>query len=1110
MSSLRLSGVVWVLLAALAGCGGSSTDNSGAADLAAEVRALARVADMQGDFSAFPMQRLPDADPLLKLGQLLFFSKSLSGHFDVACASCHHPDFAFADGLSLPVGAGVQAAHLLGPGRQLALASQDALEQQNYCVTALGYCGPNVPRNSQTVINTGLYQQGLFFDGRVEHLAIGGVRTPDSGSLADPAVGESLLLAQARFPVVSEEEMRGDGFDDLASDAYRAMLAERLRGDGGRITVDEANAWRARFAAAFGDDEQWASYDNIQVALAAYQESLTFVASPWQAFLSGAETLDAQALQGARLFLAGSDQGGLGCANCHRGDLFTDEKFHNVAFAQIGRGKKPDLSDRGRADVVLGDGNNGFAFRTPSLLNVAATAPYGHAGTFADLPSLLRYHSQPQPAQIESLFAHLPQFIADGATGLIDQLYADARMHTERARDADNFAAQALPMRDLTEQEVEALVAFLQSLTDTCVRQSGCLSQWMPDVSEDPDGNQLVRGVLDLYTDADPGGFHYPDMPVPLTALTASGLSTFAELQDSACETTVQGAGSIGFETVADDVSGLDLAHGLPVSHWFDGFYLVQTQAAMFSGSLTPVYLDDDCLIDLVYTAGAPHGLMFYFQQPDHSFVGQAHSGITGTGLPLGYAMTGIGRADINGDYRDELLLGNALIGADNSAQLLAERVSSASQFNVLILAADDTRLYEQAVPIMSLRNTFSVTAADVTGDGWPELMLAHWGAFDDDGGPVMFRHQGSSYQLADSDAGLTIEQGASRAFNFVPLVWDVDLDGAMDLTMVGDFGTSSVYRGDGMGRFTNVTDRRQISDENGMGAALGDFDNDGDLDWFVTSIFDQDAAEGSWGVSGNRLYRNDSTPGSIVLTDVSERAGVRDGAWGWGACFADFNNDGWLDIFHENGFGWIPDNIRTDANGAFIDSFRALAYQFLQSSPRLFINNADARDTGFAESASQWGVDVRSNGRGVACLDYDRDGDVDLLVFEHSARPRLYRNHSGAGSGRGFTSIRLVGTAPNTHAIGARVQLLADLNGDGVLEAGAGEQQLRVASANAQFAGQAPPDLHVGLGAASVIARLSISWPNGRELVCEQLAINQFLVFDQRQGDGAGQCPSD
>ena len=126
----------------------------------------------------------------------------------------------------------------------------------------------------------------------------------------------------------------------------------------------------------------------------------------------------------------------------------------------------------------------------------------------------------------------------------------------------------------------------------------------------------------------------------------------------------------------------------------------------------------------------------------------------------------------------------------------------------------------------------------------------------------------------------------------------DIDADGDLDLLIAADFETSQVFRNEGDGTFTMTTDRTVITDDSGMGSSIGDYDNDGDLDWFLTAIYQEPTVPG--GYTGNRLYRNE---GGGVFSDATDEAGVRDGGWGWGSCMEDFDNDGDLDIFHTNGF---------------------------------------------------------------------------------------------------------------------------------------------------------------------------------------------------------------
>lgn len=183
-------------------------------------------------------------DPLAQLGKLLFFSKSLSGDLDTACASCHHPALGGGDGLALPVGTGAVDPDVVGPGR----TRPDGL--------------PNVGRHSPTVFNVGLYDRFMFFDGRVESIGAeagrngtgSGIRTPESAfneaDLNVPA-GTTLVAAQARMPVTVKEEMLGDFMAGASGDAIRTRLAERI-GDYGAGTGELANNnWLAKFQTAF-------------------------------------------------------------------------------------------------------------------------------------------------------------------------------------------------------------------------------------------------------------------------------------------------------------------------------------------------------------------------------------------------------------------------------------------------------------------------------------------------------------------------------------------------------------------------------------------------------------------------------------------------------------------------------------------------------------------------------------------------------------------------------------------------------------------------------------------------------------------------------------------
>lgn len=436
---------------------------------------------------------LPTIDqPIAILGRALFFSKSLSGQFDTACASCHHPVLGGADQLTFSVGVDALNPDQLGIGRR---NKTDEFE---------------VPRNAPTVFNTGLWDTGLFWDSRVEslgkepgtHGSQSGIRTPDSAfGEADSAAGANLAAAQAKFPVVSEYEMRGETFEEGSdNDTIRTHLAARIGGYGVGSDELENNGWLARFQEAFGinsNAESLITFERIAQAISEYEQSMVFVDNPWQHYLEGdLEALTEQQKRGAILFFSPPQQGGAGCAACHNGPLFSDGQHHTVAFPQFGPGQDDGTVDDLGRERATADTSDRFRFRTPSLLNIAQTAPYGHAGSFDTLERVVRHYLNP-PLSVEGFFdqkewCQLPQFEQrTDCASLFPDSPANSRLALEKLRNEQLARTSRLANIRLNENDVSALVSFLEALTDPCVTNRDCLSPWIAGPEDDADGHLL-------------------------------------------------------------------------------------------------------------------------------------------------------------------------------------------------------------------------------------------------------------------------------------------------------------------------------------------------------------------------------------------------------------------------------------------------------------------------------------------------------------------------------------------------------------------------------------------------------------------------------------------
>jgi cytochrome c peroxidase len=389
--------------------------------------------------SAYAVVNLQEA----QLGQLLFYDPILSGNREVACATCHHPKLGTSDGVSLSFGDGG-----IGLGLNRRADPKNMPEER-------------IPRNSPALFNLGAKEfTVLFHDGRLEADAsqASGIRTPMGG---DMAVGfASVLSAQTMFPVLSRDEMAGSHREN---DVARKVRQGIITGQGGAwdlLARRVANypEYAVQFSTLYPhisvpDD---IAFTDISNAIAAFIEfEWRSDTSPFDAMLAGRFEFDDLAQDGLELFY-----GAGGCDVCHAGPFQTDHDFHVMGAPQIGPGKSATFEDHHRDDGrfrVTGNEEDRYAFRTPSLRNVALTGPYGHAGSHKDLAAFVADH-------------------ADPVTGLASYDRSQARLLPYESNDFSVIddpaqvgaiaAAVSVKPVALNASNVAALVAFLDTLTD--------------------------------------------------------------------------------------------------------------------------------------------------------------------------------------------------------------------------------------------------------------------------------------------------------------------------------------------------------------------------------------------------------------------------------------------------------------------------------------------------------------------------------------------------------------------------------------------------------------------------------------------------------------------
>lgn len=351
----------------------------------------------------------------------------------------------------------------------------------------------------------------------------------------------------------------------------------------------------------------------------------------------------------------------------------------------------------------------------------------------------------------------------------------------------------------------------------------------------------------------------------------------------------------------------------------------------------------------------------------------------------------------------------------------------------------------------------------DLDGDLDLDLFTVSWGGDNAN----LFLNDGTGvFRERTPD---NMHSAKKRGFN--AHIVDYDEDGDYDIMQVSDFAGSVIWRNEGGWTFSQHDEGALgvATDENGMGACVSDYDNDGDFDWFVSSIYADIQHPAPTGNSGNRLYQNQ---GNGTFLDVTDEAGVRDGGWGWGSVFADFDNDGHEDIAHTNGWMW------------------ELYYDDLL---RVFHSNGDGT---FEEVAVASNLYDEGQGRGLAMLDFNQDGRIDLACNNRDDGLGLWRNSTpDAGA---WMHIGLQGTTSNSYGVGAVVRVRksgADRSGTTGFPI-----QTRLIEAASHYQSQSPPLAWFGLGSLQLV-RILIEWPSGLTEIHDAVPVNQRITFVEGTG---------
>jgi enediyne biosynthesis protein E4 len=368
------------------------------------------------------------------------------------------------------------------------------------------------------------------------------------------------------------------------------------------------------------------------------------------------------------------------------------------------------------------------------------------------------------------------------------------------------------------------------------------------------------------------------------------------------------------------------------------------------------------------------------------------------------------------------------------------------------------------------------VAYLDFNNDERTDIMVGNFLAFDPQyvtpGSPGSMPHpdeyKGQASLLYEQQTDGTFREVTSDHGLLYPdskcmglTVFDYDGDGDMDIFQGNDHQMNFMFRNDGRGYYTEVgiVSGVAVNDKGSatgsMHGTIGDIDGDGLVDMLVTDL--------KYGA----LYRN---LGSGVFEDITHRSGVANAFSGkgqWGAAFIDYDNDGDLDIFSANG----------------------TAEELILQFPLLLENDGHGNFKDVGRDKGDYFREKRS-GRGTAIVDYDDDGDMDIIVSHVDGNSTPVLNRNNLGNTNNWLGVYLVGKTGKTSAIGATL----------TLETGA-KKIVRINQWSTSYLSNNDPRVHFGLGKEDKITSLKIVWPDGQIEHLSDIAVNQYINVKQGKG---------